>query len=132
MEEVSYDKFQQSVSECLIRHKSILDVTSKLQEACARVNRAVAKSVTSCGCVQVKAERQSYPPGLDSYSQLKRFMNSHLEGELCPSCQEVIETELGHIQFYIAALCELFSLNMEDILLKEYSRVSTLGTFTLT
>lgn len=132
MEEVSYDKFQQTVSQCLIRHKSILDVTSKLQEACARANRAVAKSVTSCGCVQVQAGRQHFPPELETYSELKEFMNTHLEGELCESCREVIESELGRVQFYVAALCELLDLDMEDVMHKEYSRVATLGTYTLT
>ncbi|MBO8126819.1 MAG: DUF1573 domain-containing protein [Firmicutes bacterium] len=131
MEEVSYDKFQRTVSDCLIRHKSILDVTSKLQEACARVNRAVAKSVTCCGCVRVKAGRQNFPPELDSYSKLKAFMDTHLEGSLCDHCREVIESEMGQTQFYLAALCDLLGLDMEEVLSKEYSRVATLGTFNL-
>lgn len=132
MDGSNYDKFQQTVSQCLIRHKSILDVTTKLQESCARINRAVAKSVTICGCVRVRAERQAFPHDLESYSDLKAYMHTHLEGDLCPHCKEVIEAEIGRTQFYIAALCDLLELNMKDVLAKEHSRVATLGCYTLT
>ena len=52
---------QEAVSEFLIRHRSVLDIISKFQEANARVNRAVVKAVTSCGCVEVEAGRQKFP-----------------------------------------------------------------------
>ncbi|HHT27849.1 MAG TPA: DUF1573 domain-containing protein, partial [Firmicutes bacterium] len=38
--------FQEAVNEYLVRHRSILDILSKLQESVARTNRAVAKAVT--------------------------------------------------------------------------------------
>ena len=50
------DDFQDTVANCLIRHRSILDVLTKVQETSARVNRAVAKSVTNCGCLKVEAK----------------------------------------------------------------------------
>ena len=50
--------FQESVSELLIRHKSILDIMTKLEEAQSRVNRAVAKAVTNCGCIKVNGRKQ--------------------------------------------------------------------------
>ena len=35
------DRFQESVSQLLIKHKSILDVLTKQQESITRVNRAI-------------------------------------------------------------------------------------------
>ncbi|MGE5577287.1 MAG: DUF1573 domain-containing protein [Syntrophothermus sp.] len=131
MEDPSCDKFQATVSEYLIRHKSILDVISKFQESAARVNRAIAKSVTNCGCLQIEASRQAIPADVSSYGELKNFMHSHLEGKLCDSCQEFVETELGSTLFYIAAICSLLGLDMEDILEKEHARISALGVYHL-
>ncbi len=51
--------FQNEVSKSLIRHKSILDIMTKLDEYNARINRAVAKSVTSCGCISIDAKKQN-------------------------------------------------------------------------
>lgn len=45
-------EIQGTAGKFLIRHKSILDATSKMQEYCARVNRAIAKAVTCCGCIK--------------------------------------------------------------------------------
>ena len=45
-------EFQEAVSYCLIRHRSIIDVITKLQESNARVSRAIAKSITVCGLSQ--------------------------------------------------------------------------------
>ncbi|MDI3280752.1 MAG: DUF1573 domain-containing protein [Bacillota bacterium] len=131
MQEINYEKFQETVNECLIRHKSILDVLSKFQEASARVNRAFAKAVTSCGCVRINASRQSCPSGVDSYSELRNFMHSHLEGELCDNCREILETELGQTLFYLAAFCNLCHLSLDEIVQKEYARVLTLGQYIL-
>ncbi|MCL4514587.1 MAG: DUF1573 domain-containing protein [Firmicutes bacterium] len=131
MEDPNYEKFQATVSEYLIRHRSILDVISKFQESAARVNRAIVKSVTSCGCVQIEASRQTIPAGVSSYGELKNFMHSHLEGQLCDSCQEFVETELGSTLFYVAAICDLLGLKMEDILQKEHARISALGVYHL-
>lgn len=126
-----YGRFQASVSEYLIRHRSILDVLTKLQEADARVNRAVAKAVTNCGCVKVNASRQSAPADI-SYREIKAFMNDHLDGELCEHCRDIVETEVGRSLFYLAALCDLLGLNLNDIMEKEQTRLSTLGMFNLT
>ena len=61
LQEKSCIDFQTAVEEYLIRHRSILDVLTKHQEATARVNRAVAKAVTECGCISITAERQRIP-----------------------------------------------------------------------
>ena len=75
-------RFQDSVSQYLLRHRSILDVQSKLTESAARVNRALAKAVTSCGCVSIAAERQRFPKDV-SLKELKQFLSTHVHGDLC-------------------------------------------------
>ncbi len=61
MKDVIFDDFQNSVNESLLRHKSILDILSKYSESQARVNRAVTKAVTSCGCIKINADKQILP-----------------------------------------------------------------------
>lgn len=122
--------FQDEVSKSLVRHQSILDVLSKFQETNARTNRAIVKAVTSCGCVKIQAEKQEVPEDIN-FSELQEYMTNHLQGQLCDSCQEIIETELGKTMFYSAALCETLGLNFKDVLNKELDRVKTLGIFNL-
>jgi hypothetical protein len=122
--------FQDQVEESLIRHRSVLDVLSKLQESTARVSRAVAKATTSCGCISVNARRQQFPSGV-SLAELREFLGTHVEGALCERCREALETEIGSALFYLAALCGVFGLDLEAIQKKEHSRIKTLGIFTL-
>ncbi|AIF50091.1 MULTISPECIES: hypothetical protein [unclassified Pelosinus] len=122
--------FQTAVDDYLIRHRSILDIMTKYQEASARVNRAFAKSVTECGCVTVNATRQQAPADIE-YSHLKKFMSSHLSGEPCEQCKEIITKELGHSLFYLAALCNLSGISLNEVMHKECNTVTTLGFFHL-
>ncbi len=131
MADLSCGEFQETVSEYLVRHRSVLDVMSKLQEAGARVYRAVAKSVTSCGCLEVSAQKQKFPENA-TLADLKRMINSHISGELCPECREALETELGQMLFYIAALCAITGLDLDEIMMKEHDRLRMLGLFNLT
>ncbi|NLC07571.1 MAG: DUF1573 domain-containing protein [Syntrophomonadaceae bacterium] len=131
MKDLLCDEFQNTVAELLIRHHSILDVLSKSQEATARVNRAVTKAVTGCGCIQIDAKKKLIPPEA-TLADLKSYLESHLQGSLCPSCQEVVEMELGKLLFYITALCNLLDLNLYDVFLKEHKKISTLRIFNLT
>src|SRR5690606_16363748 len=94
--------FQQVVDEYLVRHRSVLDVLSKCQESAARVNRAVVKAVTMCGCVQIEAAAQQFPADA-SLLELRQHMDSHLRGTLCEHCRDVLDTELGRALFYLAA-----------------------------
>lgn len=122
--------FQSAVDDCLVRHRSILDVLTKYQEATARVNRAFAKAVTECGCVAINSTRQQVPPEA-TYSELKQFMSSHLTGEPCDHCKEVLTKELGHSLFYIAALCNVSGLSLNEILEQELKMITTLGVYHL-
>ena len=60
MKDIIFDSFQNDVSESLLRHKSILDVITKYTESSSRINRAVAKAVTNCGCIQDKCKKAMF------------------------------------------------------------------------
>ena len=120
--------FQQKVSELLVRHKSILDCITKYQESAARVNRAITKTVTWCGCINVKAERQDLPEEV-SLQDFHQYVETHLEGELCKNCREVIQEEVGNHLFYLAALCNLLDVNLNETMEQELSRLNTLGRY---
>lgn len=131
MKDVIFDDFQNAVDESLLRHRSILDILSKLQESEARINRAVAKSVTNCGCIQVNAKKQKSPEDLNDIDELRECVKSHLKGNLCDNCRGIIEDEIGNNLFYLASLCNLLDLNLYDVLLNELSKINTLGKYTL-
>ncbi|WP_373897434.1 DUF1573 domain-containing protein [Haloimpatiens sp. FM7315] len=131
MKDVIFDDFQNSVYESLLRHKSILDIMSKLQESEARINRAVTKSVTNCGCIKIEAEKQKLPDNYEDLQSLDDLLNTHLKGKMCNNCRDVIEKEIGNNLFYLTSLCNALDLNLYDILLKEYNRINTLGKFSL-
>lgn len=123
-------QFQGKVSELLIRHRSIMDSLTKFQESGSRVNRAIAKTVTNCGCLSVCASRQSCPPEID-LKDCQKYMESHIHGELCEQCREAVEEELGNHLFYLTAVCHLLGLELTDVFEKEFRRMTTLGFFNL-
>ncbi|EYE87581.1 hypothetical protein Q428_12485 [Fervidicella metallireducens AeB] len=130
MKDIIVDDFQNAVSESLLRHKSIVDIITKLSESSSRINRAVAKSVTNCGCISIEAHKQEIPDGvsLDEVSDLLKYQ---IEGTLCDNCREVLEEEIGTNLYYLASLCDALDLNLFDVLIKEYDKIRTLGKFSL-
>ena len=60
------------VEDVLIRHRSILDIITKLDEYTSRINRAVIKSVTYCGCIEIHATKQDY--NKESLQEIKNNM----------------------------------------------------------
>lgn len=132
MKDLICDEFQNVVGELLIRHRSILDITTKLSEAVSRLNRAIAKSVTECGCISIDASKIQIPQDIDSIEQLKNYLDSHVRGKLCPNCEEIITNEMGKMLFYSAALCNTLDINLYDVFIKEYKKSSTLGIFNMT
>lgn len=131
MKDVIFDDFQNAVDESLLRHKSILDLMSKFQESNGRINRAIAKSITNCGCIQVTGKKQNLPEDDDNINieSLKNCFNSHVSGKLCDNCREVIEREMGNNLFYLTSLCNILDLNLYDVFLKEYDKINTLGKY---
>lgn len=128
MKDLLCDQFQETVGEYLIRHRSILDVMAKMQEANARTNRAITKAVTTCGCIKISAGKQQVPADI-SLQQMKEYMNNHMEGQLCEHCREIMEAEIGNSLFYLAAISNVFDLNLYDIMLKEHKKLAALGVF---
>lgn len=125
------DQFQVTVKSLLIRHQSILDILSKGQETSARVNRAVVKSVTSCGCHAVNARKKPISPDA-SLADLKELLDSQLEGSICDNCQDIVAAELGKQLFYIAALANALDISLSDVLNQELNKLQTLTIFNLT
>lgn len=130
IKDLMVDEFQNSVSKYLIRHRSILDVMTKLQETNSRINRALAKSVTECGCIKIDAKKQQVPGDVE-FHELRKYMKDHKSGKLCPDCREILERELGSNLFYLAAFCDLLDINLYDVILKEHEKLSTLGIYNM-
>ena len=129
MKDIIFDSFQNEVNESLLRHKSILDILTKYTESSARINRAVIKSVTNCGCMEINASKQIIPKDDDSLNNLSNCFKTHIDGCLCESCREVVERELGNNLFYLTSLCNTLDINLYDVLLKENDKINTLGKF---
>jgi hypothetical protein len=130
LKETTLDSFQYAVSELLVRNKSILDEMSKLEDSNARINRTICKAVTQCGCIKINASKQEYPEDVE-YSKIKDYLSSHLEGELCANCRDLIEKDMGRHLFYLTTLCNNLDLNLYDIILKEYKRLQLFGKYNL-
>lgn len=131
MEDDICNKFQKTVEQYLIRHQSILDILSKSQETNALVSRAVIKAVTQCGCLQVHSEKVRLPENA-TFEDFKNAFSSHLEGQLCEHCGEIIEQEIGKNLFYLTALCNALGLDLNKIIDSENKKVQTLRVFNLT
>lgn len=114
----------------MVRHRSILDVITKLQESVARANRAMVKSVTKCGCLKIEADKQPIPASV-SLDRIGEYVRSHLEGKMCTECIEKVNMELGKIMFYVTAACTLLNLDLKDVISDENDRISTLGIYSL-
>lgn len=128
--DILYEDFQNQVNNLLTRHRSILDILSKLNTSNSRIHRAVTKSITSCGCVQVDAKKPHIPDDV-TLDEMKKYMDSHIRGEVCDVCRDNIEKELGNHLFYIAALANALDISLYDILVKEENELAVLGKFHL-
>ncbi|GIO88372.1 hypothetical protein J25TS5_53040 [Paenibacillus faecis] len=126
----SLQSFQDQVSELLLRHRSLLDVMSKLGQTNAAAVRSVTKAITECGCIELHATKQEFEPGL-SLEEAKERIGRHVQGELCENCRDVISNELGRSLFYTSALCNLLGIQLEEVLEKESQKCSTLGLFNM-
>lgn len=126
------DHFQLFANTVLIRNKSILDQSTKLQDACTHLCRDISKSATCCGCITINATKQPYfTSEAHSLEDLKTLMNTHVSGELCPNCQELVEKEMGRILFYLASIANTFNLSLSEILENEEKRTQLLGNYSL-
>ncbi|WP_435922636.1 DUF1573 domain-containing protein [Paenibacillus sp. DYY-L-2] len=126
----SLQSFQEQVSELLLRHRSLLDVMSKMGQTNAAAVRSVTKAITECGCVELHATKQEFEPGM-SLEQAKETIKRHVQGELCENCRDAISNELGRSLFYMSALCNQLGIELDEVLEKESQKCSTLGLFNM-
>lgn len=123
------EELQDEVANTLVRHKSIIDTMTKLDEYNARINRAVAKSVTSCGCIAIEAKKQDY--NFESLSDALAKVSTHVIGDLCPNCKEVLEQEIGAYIYFLASLANTLDFQLKDTISKELERTKALGVYGL-
>ena len=130
LNDMMVDKFQYLVLELLVRNKSILDSITKFQDSNGRINRSIIKSITQCGCIKVNADKQSFPED-GEFEEIRKAMETHIEGSLCDNCRDLIEKDIGRNLFYLASICNTLDLNLYDVLIKEYDRLKMLGNYNL-
>lgn len=123
------DELQALSSQVSIRHKSILDIITKLDEYNARINRAVAKSVTNCGCIEIVAKKQDFES--DTLEELAQNLDSHVRGNICSVCKEKLEEEIGTYIFFLSSLAETLGFDLSDTIKKELERDKILGIYTM-
>jgi hypothetical protein len=128
--DILLEDFQNVVSELLMRNRSILDVLTKMQVSGGRVNRAVVKSVTHCGCISIDGKKQAFPNDA-GINDLSGLISTQVKGELCPECRQTIEKEIGGALFFLAALCNTLDISLYDVILKEKEALATLGNYSL-
>ncbi len=121
------DSLQDEVKLSLVRHKSILDIITKLQEYNSRINRAVAKSVTTCGCIEIHAKKQEFES--KSLEDMVEKVDSHITGDICPDCKEVLEQEIGAYVYFLTALANTLNFKLSDTIQKELERTKALGVY---
>ncbi|MDX9917662.1 MAG: DUF1573 domain-containing protein [Gudongella sp.] len=120
-------ELQEQTSEVLVRHRSILDIMTKLDEYNARINRAIAKSVTFCGCIEIDAKKQDFHS--TSLNEMLDQMDSHIVGEICPNCKDILEQEIGSYVFFLSALANTLDFSLASTIQKELDRTKTLGIY---
>jgi len=130
LKDIMVDEFQYTVQELLVRNKSIIDSITKFQDSNARVNRSIVKAVTQCGCIKINAGKQEFFEDQD-FEDIRKAMETHMEGKLCENCRDQIENEIGSNLFYLASICNTLDLNLYDIIIKEQERVKVLGQYNL-
>ena len=124
------NQFQEDVTNVLVRHKSLLDVITKFQESCSRVNRAVVKSASNCGCIEIIGKHQKVPSDA-TYEEINQFLSNNIVGELCDVYRDKVEQEIGNCLFYLAAVSSTLNIELSDIMEKQWKNIKTLGKFSL-
>ena len=114
IKDIIAEDFQLATKNMLTRNKNLLDTLSKLQTSSARLSRAIVKSATHCGCIQVTCQREA-----------------EITGTLCGRCRSAIEKEMGDVLFYITGICNTLDLSIYDVMIKEKEALNLLGNFSL-
>lgn len=123
-------EFQNMVMLSQLRNKSILDTISKVNEQASMLSRAVTKSATYCGCININAKKQIYRADM-TLNENRLLQDTHILGSLCPLCKEKVEEEMGDLLFYLAATGIALDINIDEVIEKKLSALKTLGVYTL-
>jgi hypothetical protein len=130
MNELQCSDFQSAVSRFLLRDHSIVNIMAKLQDSISRADRAVAKAVTGCGCIEIHASKTKLPDDAD-LDALRELLSSQVEGQICDTCKDILSDEIGRSLFYLVALCNVFDISLQDVLTNETDKLETLGKYNL-
>lgn len=131
IENTELEQFQTFIDGVLIRNRSILDQMTKIQDACARLNRTISKCATTCGCIKIHVDKQQYPIEDISIEELKFLLSSHIDGYPCKQCNESIEKEMGRVLFYLSSISNTLGISLSSVLESEKSRTEMLGQYSL-
>ena len=118
---------QELVGDVLMRYRSVLDVmrnSSNLTVA----SIVLSSAATQCGCIKICTEKQNYG---DDIEKSDAMLSTHITGELCPRCREVLAKEAGEELYYFTALLNIFGIELKDLLKTETEHMETLGKFML-
>jgi len=74
---------------------------------------------------------KSTPKSKTDFDEVQKLMKTHIEGELCENCRDIIEKDIGRNLFYLASICNTLDLNLYDIIIKELDRIRMLGKYNL-
>ena len=108
--------FQKNVEENLVRHFSVLDIVSKFQETNARVNRALFRAVTDCGCIQIDASKQVLPDDC-SFEDIRNHVQSTLRGgSSAKTAGTSLKRKSVKICSTLAGMCNALKLDLEEII----------------
>lgn len=124
------NEFQNMTANLQLLNKSILDIVTKLDEQTSMLNRAVFKSATHCGCIEIHATKQLYSPN-KTLEENQLDLDTHIEGELCPKCREKVTEEMGELLFYLASMCQALGLDLEEVMSQKMDHLKTLGIYNL-
>jgi hypothetical protein len=94
MKDLICDEFQNVWVDLLIRHRSVLDILSKLSEANSRVTRAVTKAITTVAASLFKLKRPRSRSMLILLRNWASIWTITCAG-VCPNCEEVVISENG-------------------------------------
>ena len=130
IKDIYVDDYQSIVSDLPVRNRSVLDVTSKFMVSASKVNRAVLKAATNCGCIKIETKKQNLDSNID-YEEMLKLMDTHIKGGICYECRDKIEKEIGNTFFYITSLCNALNISIYDVILKDKESISTLGSYGL-
>ena len=126
------EQFQNFIDELVLRNKSILDQMTKLQDATTRLNRNISKSATNCGCIELHVlKQQFFLQDTIKYDDLSSLLSTHIEGYPCPSCNELIEKEMGRVLFYLSALANTLGISLSQVIENEKNTTSILSHYCL-